>query len=302
LFAAHSDSRRQRDLTLWLTTIALLLWLLRPMAIAGQSVSQPLQGEFAVTIATDDIPQDMIDGATLVGRWRISFNADGSYTRARQDVGTLASGRFQIDGNRLSLTDESGLLACGLATGGDPGATYEWEISDDRLRLAAIDEPCAERRLLLTTRTLAFFVSCPGATPVATPIASPPTTPLASPAATPIAAVTTPDAAIDQLLARMSACWATSDPDRFLPLLSADYQASLLSNGADGLRQLLLAMSAPIVWDRVGDVEPIDVAHAVATVRQTSGDEIDYVRYRFSLAGDAWRWDGFAATPATPVP
>src|SRR5262245_36358747 len=83
-----------------LAAIALLLALVRPWAAVAQSEDQPLLGDFAVTIATDDVPPDLIDGASLVGRWQISFNADGTYARARQDVGTLASGHFQIDGDR----------------------------------------------------------------------------------------------------------------------------------------------------------------------------------------------------------
>jgi len=284
-----------------------LFWLGSPLAWAGQGEDAELRGEFAVTIAEEDVPQDLINGAALVGRWRIAFNPDGTYALERQDVGPLASGRFLVDGRSLTLTDETGLLAC-PARGGEPStATYEWERRDGRLALIAITEPCDSRRLLLTTRLLAGFAPCPTEPAVATP---PPATPapvptgpaspldvrpaLTTPAAgggTPTAAPQT--AAIDELLARMTACWATGDPQKFLPLLSAEHRATLAGD-ADELRRFALTMGAPIVWERVGEIEPVDAGRVVATVRQTSGDEEDFTRYAFVVEDGAWRWDGNA--------
>jgi hypothetical protein len=256
-----------------------------PVAI-GQEPEAPLHGDFAVTIAAEDVPPELIDGAALIGRWQISFAADGSYQRARQDVGALASGRFATDGGQLTLTGETGLLACDGTRDDGGDALYEWELTGDRLQLVAIEEPCAVRRLLLTTRTLSVFVACEqrarGAAP-ATPVSAPPAPAGAS--------------EIDDLLRRMSSCWATREPEQFLPLVSESFRAEIAPNGEEGDRRFSLRMGAPIVWDRAGEVEVIADGRVEATVRQTSGDEVDLVTYAFVFEDGAWRWDGGAARP-----
>jgi hypothetical protein len=276
--------------------VALLLCLMLPLTAYAQDqeAHAPLQGEFAVTIAAEDVPPDLIDGASLIGRWHITFSEGGAYVFRRQDVGPLVNGQFETDGDRLTLHDESGVLAC--AAGQDDGAMalYTWRITGDRLQLVATEEPCARRRLLLTTRTLSLLVACPlqahaqsiaSATPAAG--ASPGATPLASNAAS-----TAP--LIDDLLRQMSDCWATRDPDRFLPLLSRDFRATQQPADEAGMRRYTLAMGAPLVWERVSEVDLSDATHATASVRQVSGDNVDAVRYRFVFEDGAWRWDGLA--------
>jgi hypothetical protein len=280
----------------WGAIVALLLCLMLPLTAHGQDqgTNAPLQGEFAVTIAAEDVPPDLIDGASLIGRWHITFSEGGAYVFGRQDVGPLVNGQFEIDGDRLTLHDESGVLAC--AAGLDDGAMalYTWRITGDHLQLVATEEPCARRRLLLTTRTLSLLVACPPQAQVlasATPAAG------ASPGATPLvsnAASTTP--LIDDLLRQMSDCWATRDPDRFLPLLSRDFRATQQPADEDDMRRYTLAMGAPIVWERVSEVDLSDATHATASVRQVSGDTVDAVRYRFVFEDGAWRWDGIAVS------
>lgn len=279
--------------------------LAHPFPAAAQDEDASLQGEFAVTIAPEDVPRDLIDGASLIGRWQITFNADGTFARARQDVGTLASGQFRTDGDLMTLTAENGLLACPTAGDADAGATYEWEITGERLRLIAVAEPCAGRRLLLTTRSLSPFAACPAPSLTSAALGTPAVSPLQ--AATDHSTVVMlqpqgpPDAAIETLLGHMSACWATRNPDRFLPLLSKDFQAAVLPN-ADESQRFALTMGAPIVWDQASDVELTDRTHVTASVRQTAGDEVDFVRYVFVFENGAWRWDGAAENLSSPAP
>src|SRR5215217_7937174 len=97
---------------LLLAITGLLLWLAQALSVAGQDTVGPLQGAFAVTIAAEDVPPDLIGGASLIGRWQVSFNADGTYLLDRQDVGPLATGQFTTDGDQLTLHAETGVLAC----------------------------------------------------------------------------------------------------------------------------------------------------------------------------------------------
>jgi hypothetical protein len=268
-----------------------------PPAAAGQEERETLQGEFGVTIATEDIPPDLVNGPTLIGRWQIVFTADGSYRLERQDVGLVASGHFETDGGRVTLSGETGLLAC-VPAAGEETATYEWAIAEDRLQLVAITEPCAVRRHLLTTRTLATSVACPAPALRRTGAAA--STPAVERVRPPNAAATAeipqpqavPEAAIDDVLRQMSACWATRQPDHFLPLLSEDFRAELAPDGDDAARRFTLTMAAPLVWELAGEVEVVDPTRATATVRQISGDEVDFVQYVFVFEDGAWRWDG----------
>jgi hypothetical protein len=250
-----------------------------------------LQGDFAVTIAPEDVPRDLIEGASLIGRWRVTFNADGTYTLGRKDVGPVVTGTFATTGDELTLGDESGVLACVSEDADAHAATYTWRMSENRLLLIAVEEPCARRRLLLTTRALSPYAACPpptvtGATPVGTPTGI---------VATPVAEQT--EAEIDILLGQLSDCWATRTPDRFIPLLSREFQVALQPDDQGGERRLTLLMGAPLIWERVSEVELIDVTHIRARVRQISGDEIDELPFDFVYEDGTWRWDGIADEP-----
>lgn len=275
-----------------LAVVAVLSMLFPPVALA-QDDPAALDGAFAVTIADEDVPLDLVDRATVVGRWEIAFDG-GQYALSRQDVGELARGRFRTAGDTLMLDDHAGILACPPSAG-----SYRWRVEDGRLFLAAVEEPCAPRRLILTTRVLVAAVPCPPASDGSpSPVPGAPPEPIA---ATPqpagaTAATPTPiddiEAAIDDLLVRMSACWATRDPERFLALTSDAYRAAIRDGGADGYRRFAVAMALPLVWDRVEPVTLTDARHATAVVRQTSGDHQDYGRYAFVFEDGAWRWDG----------
>jgi hypothetical protein len=268
--------------------VALLPWLAPPGAVQGQDPASALHGEFAVTIALEDVPRDLIEGASLIGRWQITFRPDGAYILGRQDVGPVVTGTFATNGDELTLRDETGILACVADDGAPSDAVYTWRRNAGNLLLIAVTEPCAPRRLLLTTRTLAPFAPCPPPALIqATPAATPP-----GPVATPVAPLT--EAAIDTLLAQLSECWATRAPDRFLPLLSQEFQAALQPGGRDDARRLTLLMGAPLIWERVGPLASRDATHATARVRQISGDEIDELPFLFVYENGAWRWDGIA--------
>lgn len=308
---------------------ALVLGLLVPFAVFGQDgQSSDLVGEYAVNIRKDDVPQDLANGATLIGIWQFSFTADGAYTGDRQDVGNLINGTYQVDGDKVTLTDGEGLLSCAnpAAQSGDQGdvsaGTYQWTRTGERLSLVPVEDGCASRRVLLATREFDAFVACSieaGAGELATPVAegspvvegspiadgspvaeAPSNSLAASPeaeapdsAASP-EAVTAADQAIDNLLDQMTSCWSTGDPDRFLPLMSDSFRAQFLAGAAGDPVQAVatLMASTQFIWARAGEVTVIDETHASAIVRQTVGAAEDFLRYIFVFEDGAWRWDG----------
>ena len=273
-----------------IAALAVLLLTLAAVPARGQEAEPPLQGEFAVTVTAEDVPPTLIDGPMLIGLWQVGFAPDGTYSRGRQDVGTLATGRYVVAGDQLILTGETGLLACGLDDESKRDAVYTWGYDEQRLRLTPVDEPCPSRRVILTTRSLATYVACPAAAPsLASPVAAAP--------ATPVATAPPAESDIDAILARMSSCWATRQPERFLTLLSRDFRASLATDHAAELRRLALTMASPVVWDRVAPIAPIGPGRFSAKVRQTAGDEVDFVVYAFVQEDGAWRWDGVVAAP-----
>jgi len=280
-----------------------------PQRLSAQTDDDSLSGEFAVTIGRLDVPFDLPNGPSLLGRWRISFSPDGTYEIARQDVGPVVTGFFELDGERITLTDESGLLACTVGPDGETDVstgTYRWElIGTERLSLLPIEEQCQSRRILLSTRELTAFVACltgaqvtDGATP--TPEAE---LSLAALLGTPAAGPSESDVEIaeeiDWLLAQMTACWTTGDPSLFLPLLSSSFLPQFKASlGADDLTDaefnalLQQAMAVPFVFERAGDLNIQDATHVSAIVRtQIAGSE-DFTRFRFVLEDGAWRWDG----------
>ena len=267
--------------------------IVRPAATSAQAPEDELIGDYAVTIAAEDVPPELIGGASLIGRWHISLDND-VYRLARQDVGPLLHGALDIAGERVTLQDETGVVACEPGPEGD-AATYEWSVTDGRLLLTAIEEPCDRRRLLLTTRTLAAFAPCPNRPATSTGSFDP------GSAATPAAAIppdaSNPEGAIDILLKQMSDCWATRQPERFLPLLSQEHRAAQTPDNEDAKRRYILNMGAPIVWELAGEIEPTGDARAEAMVRQTLGDTVDTVRYAFVFEDGSWRWDGAADGP-----
>jgi hypothetical protein len=316
----QSSAKTMRTAIRWMPVLVmagLLAWFAIPLTITGAQESD-LVGSYAVNIVKDDVPEDVAYGPTVIGQWQISFNADGTYSMTRADVGELVNGSYEVNGREVTLTDEGGLLSCADVAAandqsGDVAAgVYEWKIEGDRLALTPKDDGCATRELILGTRELDHFVSCqtsggseqaaasPEASPEASPVASGESN-LGTLAVMQEDATPSPSSAsgveqgIDDLLAQLTACWATGDPARFLPLLTDDYAQSLLNAGQsqdDLIRDLATAMGVPVTYQRAGDVTIVDDTHATAIVRTSNGEQEQFVRFRFALVDGEWKLDG----------
>jgi hypothetical protein len=302
-----------------LTTVALALPALA--LFQDQPGTQPLVGVFTVTISRDDVPTNLPGGPALAGLWNITFNGDGTYSLARQDVGPLASGVFTAGDATLTFKTWSGLVGCAIAADSDTPVTYAWSQVEDTLTLTPIDDTCAERLTLLTTRSLGGFEPCavpprslsdPFAAapedeiPFATPIApAPPGTGVAAQEGLSEGA----DAAeaIDNLLRQANGCWATGDPTRFLALHSDEVIQQLAFVGPldEFTRQLRLFMATPLVMKRIGEVNLIDSDHAWAYVEVTLGGDPIPQRMDFVFENGMWLLDTFflfgASAPTAPV-
>lgn len=273
-----------------------------PAPAAAQD-DERITGVFTVSIGRNDLPTGLPGQAALLGLWTVTFNADGTYAVARQDVGTVVDGTFEIDGDQVTFNDWQGLLGCGGPTASDPSATYRWDRNGETLDLEAIDDGCADRRVLLTTRPFGSFQACstsplPGfsgggavAAPAATPVA---------PAAGVGAQEGLPEgadaqAAIDALLREATGCWATGEPGRFLALHTDEALSELVVFGPlpDFAQQLRLFMTTPIEFRRIGDITITDPDHAWAYVEITLGGEALPQRLDFAFEDGAWLFDMF---------
>ena len=270
--------------------------------------TQPLSGVFTVTIARGDIPPNLAGGPALAGLWNVTFNGDGTYSLARQDVGEVVRGTFEAAEATLTFNEWSGLVGCEITADSGEPATYAWQQTDDRLTLTPITDSCTERLTLLTTRPLGGFEACAVSPRSLTDTFVPgfPTDAVATPVA--LADVATGVAAqeglsegedaeegIDSLLRQANGCWATGDPARFLALHSNRVVEEIAFVGPieEFARQLRLFMATPLSFERIGPVNLIDPEHAWAYVEiSLAGDPLPQ-RVDFVFENGSWLFDTF---------
>ncbi len=286
--------------------------------LQDETENQPLRGVFTVTISSADIPPNLAGGPALTGLWNITFDGDGTFSLARQDVGAIVNGAFEAGEATLRFTEWNGIVGCPIAADSGELASYAWRQSDDTLTLTPISDSCVERLTLLTTRSMGGFEAC-----VAAP--RPPTDPFAAdvPLATPVAGPLPPasgvaaqeglsegadaEEAIDSLLRQANGCWATGDPTRFLALHSVRVidEISFIGPFEEFARQLRLLMATPVAFERIGPVNLIDPEHAWAYVEVTLGGDPLPQRVDFVFENGVWLFDTFflfgPPTPTGPV-
>lgn len=300
----------------------------------GQDDEPTPSGIYSVTIGRADLPPGLAGGPALIGQWTLTLDEGGTYEVARQDVGVVASGAYELSGATLTFTDWTGIVCGGSGDGDASGASYAWEAAGEALTLTPIQETCGERRILLNTRPFGSFAACtttpltipsdgigqPGPAGSPVPDVFDPNNPVGPPAAaaspTPVEAGVPADAAVagalDALLLQATACWGTQDPARFLPLHSRDLLVALLAPvpGApieaffDQLRAL---MAAPVAFNLIGDVTQTDPASASAYVEIVFDGQPFPQRLDFVLEDGRWLFaDVFFLAPVdgppTPAP
>lgn len=275
----------------------------RPGPAAAQD-DERIAGTFTVSIGRDDLQPGIPGQAALLGLWTITFDADGAYAVARQDVGTIVNGSYETDGDLVTFNDWQGLLGCGGPTASDPSATYRWDRDGETLRLTVVEDGCSDRRVLLTTRAFGSFQACTtpplpgfsGGASIPGPAAA---TPVASSAGVGAQEGRPADAeaqaAIDALLREATGCWATGEPGRFLALHTDEALSGLAAFGpmVDFAQQLRLFMTTPIEFRRIGDITMTDPDHAWAYVEITLGGDALPQRLEFAYEDGTWLFDMF---------
>ena len=83
--------------------------------------------------------------AHFFGTWRLTVRP--STFRVTKDGQVTVSGSVKIAGTRITFHDLTGPLAC---TGAQATGTYAWRITGARLKLSAVKDPCAGRKIILT--------------------------------------------------------------------------------------------------------------------------------------------------------
>jgi hypothetical protein len=313
-------------------TALLAIAMMYSLFSAGQTTAQDesngdLTGEYTVSLSRTDVPTDIAGAFSYVGRWRIALNEDGTYEAERLDAGVVVQGTYTLSDDQITFTDESGLLSCSNPSAvpieGDDLAsgTYEWTKVGSEVTFTPVEDNCPGRVIFLSTFAFATYVACNTvplavevpASPEASPVAVATSVPEPSATAESPLAVLTPEQPaesptpgggaesvdvsqiepqIDELLSQMTACWATGDPDRWLPLLSNEFRTALESSDPEFRTTLAASMAAPIVWERAGDIDVESATQVSAIVRSTVGTEEDFQRFVFILEDGEWKWNG----------
>jgi hypothetical protein len=323
----------------WMAALLIVGFGALPLAGTGYAQAQPdddgVAGVWSASVADSDVPTDLGSGPSLIGRWRIEFREDGSYAGIREDVGQVVGGTWAVEGDTLTITDESGPSSCAQP---QPGVidtvdaavgTYRWTRGDDQLTLEATTDACEARRLLLTVRPLTVYVACttesyplddPAPAPSQDELAATPAG--ATPAATPVLPEASPvdeggvdesgeapggtvdtEAEIDALLAELSACWATGDPSRVLPLFSEVFLERLVLSGPPGTSIVDVAalfqelQRAPVIFERSCEVETDGPRRAQAEVTLRIGVEESTQQFDFVLEGGRWKLADLSVPP-----
>lgn len=287
-----------------------------PWFAAGAAPARALQGQFATTILYEQVPKDVSQGPSAIGRWKVTFGTKGDYSLARLDVGTVVTGSYKVSGNTVTITDKSGLLACNASGNASlASGTYTWKMKNGNLTLTPKQDDCAVRRLILTAHTLTTYVECltkpmsiaatPAATPPAESTVSPNAKVLVPALGTATAGVATnagpaSNKVIDQLLSQLTACWATGDPARILPLFSQNLLSQLESE-AGSLEQVVQILqpytTLQLSWTRAGNVSTSGANTANAVVKVSTDQSQDFLRFTFVTENGAWRIDTFILGP-----
>jgi hypothetical protein len=125
---------------------------LRRAALAALSAAVLVSvGPAAAAVALDGAYRTAVGGSGLLsGTWTIRFDHGARYTITLNGTRAVA-GRFAVSGNRVTLSDRTGPLAC---TGAVRDGRYTFAKAGRRLTLTAVRDACAGRRAVLSGRAL----------------------------------------------------------------------------------------------------------------------------------------------------
>ena len=126
----------------WKTpAVSMVLGILAATSACGSDGDQPstdnpvtvFDGTYTQTITADDnVPTYLI--GTIDWTWD-----DGTYrVTFRDDENLWVSGSYDVDGNKLTITEEDGPRKCAAGT---ETATYFWSVDGDQLELASTEQP-----------------------------------------------------------------------------------------------------------------------------------------------------------------
>lgn len=295
------------------TSLLVLAFLLVPFlssVVSAQHAPNGIVGDFSVTISKDAALPSVANSPMVIAAWHIAFHENGSYLAERIDIGPMVQGSYTVDGDTVTITDESGTLSCTQpSTSGDASldvavGVYTFKRDNKGLTLTPQTDGCALRVILLSSFELGPYTPCPvapaGLGALATPMVL--GSPVASDSATPITAPLSSsgdvDAQIDQLLESLTSCWLTGDVTRFLPLLTPEFQASFLNSGVEAenpsqqSRALASAMGAPLTFERAGTVRQVRDGEATCIVKTSLAGQDSFARFKFVQVDGGWLWAG----------
>src|SRR4051812_45190259 len=106
-------------------------------------------GTYTTTIAEGDVPANAPADmrSALVGAWTIAFGSNG-HAMVTYNGRQVVDAPFEVSGNQLTLTDDTGESACHST------ARYTWHAAGNELHLTTAGDACDGRMVVLTRHPL----------------------------------------------------------------------------------------------------------------------------------------------------
>ncbi|MFL5385556.1 MAG: hypothetical protein ACJ8GN_23805 [Longimicrobiaceae bacterium] len=120
-----------------------------PPAPPAMAMSGFPMGTYTTTIAAADVPASVgaEERAAVVGAWEIAFGANG-HALVNFNGRQVVDAPFQVSGNTLTLTADTGEYAC------NSNARYTWHAAGGELHLTRVEDSCGGRMVVLTAHPL----------------------------------------------------------------------------------------------------------------------------------------------------
>lgn len=119
------------------------LWSCGQREAAVEEAAEP-ESTIAGSTLTTTVSREAAGADTMsTGSFEIAL-ADDSTFQVRQDGSVVVEGRYTIDGDRITFTDEIGDQLCE-----PPSGTYRWSLEGDQVTMSPVEDACSPRMTVL---------------------------------------------------------------------------------------------------------------------------------------------------------
>lgn len=117
------------------------------MAVCSFASAQEWAGTYTTTISPADVPPEM---AAAAGSWELILGEEGQFT-STQNGEVVVRGTYAVSGDQMAFSDAEGKMACAKE---QASGSYKPALDGRTLSFTLVDDQCAGRRIVLTSRAL----------------------------------------------------------------------------------------------------------------------------------------------------